>query len=136
MDADTERGVLTTRPVKFKGRYLFVNVDAPKGSLAVEVLDENAKPIEGLSLADCTAISTDSTIEQVIWKSGKDPHGALGLSSVAGRAVRFRFQLSNGRLYSFWVSPDKSGASYGYVAAGGPGYPGPIDTAGRAAYGN
>ena len=130
MDVETERGVLTTRPVRFKGRYLFVNVDAHKGSLAVEVLDENAEPIEGLSLAECTPISTDSTIEQVIWKSGKD------LSSVAGGAVRFRFQLSNGSLYSFWVSPDKSGASYGYVAAGGPGYPGPIDTVGKAAYGN
>jgi hypothetical protein len=37
----------------------------------------------------------------------------------------------NGRLYSFWVSPDASGASYGYVAAGGPGFTGPTDTVGE-----
>ena len=34
-------------------------------------------------------------------------------------------------LYSFWVSPDKSGASYGYVGGGGPGFTGAIDTVGN-----
>jgi hypothetical protein len=33
-------------------------------------------------------------------------------------------------LYSFWVSPDRSGASYGYVAAGGRGFTGSRDTVG------
>jgi hypothetical protein len=47
--------------------------------------------------------------------------------------VRFRFHLNNGSFYSFWVSPDASGASHGYVGAGGPGYPGVVDTVGRAA---
>jgi len=48
--------------------------------------------------------------------------------------VRFRFHLRLGALYSFWVSPDASGASHGYVAAGGPGFTGPTDTVGTAAY--
>jgi len=39
-----------------------------------------------------------------------------------------------GQLYSFWVSPDKSGANYGYVAAGGPGFDGPRDTVGSQKY--
>jgi hypothetical protein len=47
--------------------------------------------------------------------------------------VRFRFHLSNGSLYSFWVSPDDSGASHGYIGAGGPGFTGPTDTAGKSA---
>jgi hypothetical protein len=46
---------------------------------------------------------------------------------IAGRPVRIRFHLSNGSLYAFWVSSDPSGASNGYVAAGGPGYGGGID---------
>ena len=50
------------------------------------------------------------------------------------QAVKFRFHLRNGRLYAFWVSPDASGASHGYVAAGGPGFTGPADTVGAAAY--
>jgi hypothetical protein len=37
-------------------------------------------------------------------------------------------------LYSFWVSPERSGASQGYVAAGGPGFTGARDTVGAAAY--
>jgi hypothetical protein len=45
--------------------------------------------------------------------------------------VRLRFHLSNAQLYSFWVSGDASGASQGYVAAGGPGFTGPKDTTGR-----
>ena len=41
--------------------------------------------------------------------------------------VRFRFQLSRGSLYAFWVSGAADGASGGYVAAGGPGFHTPVD---------
>jgi hypothetical protein len=37
-------------------------------------------------------------------------------------------------LYSFWVSPNESGASMGYVAAGGPGFIEHRDTTGLEAY--
>ena len=40
----------------------------------------------------------------------------------------FRFSLTNGSLYAFWVSRDESGRSDGYVAGGRPGYPGTADT--------
>jgi hypothetical protein len=60
----------------------------------------------------------------VRWKEAED------LSAVAGRPVPFRFTLSKGRLYGFWVGPDASGASRGYVAAGGPLFTGAIDTVG------
>jgi hypothetical protein len=39
MDAGESTGTLTTRPVRFKGKHLFVNVDDPKGELRVEILD-------------------------------------------------------------------------------------------------
>ena len=45
--------------------------------------------------------------------------------------VKFRFHVKGGELYAFWVSPEKSGASHGYVAAGGPGSTGPTDTVGQ-----
>ena len=63
----------------------------------------------------------------MIWKSGAD------LSSLRGKPVRFRFELTNGSLYAFWVSRDENGRSDGYVAGGGPGYTGIIDTVGKAA---
>jgi len=42
--------------------------------------------------------------------------------------VRIRFEVKNGSLYAFWVSPGTNGASQGYVAAGGPEFDGPMDT--------
>jgi mannose-1-phosphate guanylyltransferase len=53
---------------------------------------------------------------------------------LAGKKVKFKFYLTNGSLYSFWVSPDKSGASYGYIAAGGIGFDGYKDTKGVESY--
>jgi len=128
MHAGEEPGLLTTRPVTFKGKYLFVNADAPKGQLQAEVLDHNGQVIEPFALNKCNPIKADTTLQEVTWKGVED------LSAVAGKPVRFRFYLKNGRLYSFWVSPDKSGASYGYVAAGGPGFTGPRDTVGKLVY--
>ena len=54
------------------------------------------------------------------------------LPQVSGQKVKLRFHLRNGRLYAFWVTPDANGASYGYVAAGAPGFTGPRDTTGGA----
>jgi hypothetical protein len=124
MDASGKPGTLTTRPVTFKGKNLFVNVDCPEGELKVEVLDKDGDVIEPFTLANCKPVSVDKTLVQVNWKS-KD------LKGLAGKPVRFRFHLENGSLYSFWVSPDKSGASYGHVGAGGPGFTGPTDTVGK-----
>src|SRR5262249_26257052 len=36
-------GTLTTRPLRFSGRHLFVNVDAAGGALRVEVLDREGR---------------------------------------------------------------------------------------------
>jgi hypothetical protein len=53
--------------------------------------------------------------------------GVPDLSPIAGEPVRFRFHLTNGRLYAFWVAASREGASRGYVAAGGPGFSTPAD---------
>jgi len=127
MDADKKTGTLTTRPLTFKGKYLFVNVDCPEGKLRAEVLDKDGNLIAPFSLANSVPVKADSTLTEMTWKGGKD------LSELAGKPVRFRFHLKNGSLYAFWVSPAKSGASHGYVAAGGPGFTGPTDTVGQSA---
>lgn len=128
MSADRTIGTLTTRPVTFKGNYLFVNVNCPSGQLKVEILDEGYSPIMPFSLENCHPVSVDSTIQQVIWKKAEN------LSQLKNQKVRFRFYLEKGDLFAFWVSPDKSGASMGYNAAGGPGFTGGIDTEGTNAY--
>jgi len=128
MDAGSETQTLTTRLVTFKGKHLFINADCPEGELKCEVLDENNGVIEPFTLNNCESISNDKTFIQVKWQDGKN------LSSLSGKPVRFRFHLKNGSFYSFWVSPDQSGASNGFVGAGGPGFTGPTDTVGESSY--
>jgi hypothetical protein len=128
LDAGREPGTLTTRPVTFHGQHLFVNVDADQGYFKAALLDEEGKAIQPFTLENCTALTADKTLCAVRWKGSDD------LSTLRGRPVRFRFLLQDASLYSFWVSPDRSGASHGYVAAGGPGLSGATDTVGAAAY--
>ena len=123
-----KEGTLTTRPLLFHGKRLFVNVQAKGGEFRAEVLGTDFRPIEPFTRSRCIPVTTDTTIAEVAWKGARD------LSSVAGKPVRFRFYLKNAALYSFWVSTDSSGASHGYVAAGGPGFVGPTDTVGKKAY--
>ena len=127
MGAGEDGGTLTTRPLRFKGKHLFVNVTAPEGELRVEILDERGAVIAPFTRANCAPVAADSVLQPITWEGAKD------LATLAGKTVRFRFHLTRGRLYAFWVSPDASGASHGYVAAGGPGFTGPTDTVGAAA---
>jgi hypothetical protein len=121
MDAEGE-GTLTTRPVRFSGKYLFVNLKADQGELRAEVLDEQGNAITPFTKENCAPVSGDKTLAQVAWK------GADDLSALAGKPVKLRFHLRNGSLYAFWVSSEATGASHGYVAGGGPGFTGPTDT--------
>jgi hypothetical protein len=126
MGAGDKERTLVTRPVTFLGKHLFVNVAAERGELRAEVLDKDNEVITGLRRDNCVPVRGDSTRAAVTWK-GAD------LAKLPGQAVRFRFHLRNGELYAFWVSPEDTGASHGYVAAGGPGLTGPTDTVGNKA---
>lgn len=124
LDADDEGGTLTTRPLVFHGRHLLVNLAAAEGQMRVELLD-----LDGRVLATSKPLmGIDETLARVEWVRASD------LSEWSGQRLRFRFSLRNGALYAFWVTPDESGASHGYVAAGGPGLTGPTDTEGINAY--
>lgn len=117
----TAEGVLTTRPHTFTGSHLFVNTDARGGELRVEVLDEAGNVIAPFSRAACAPISGDGTRVPVRWAKGS-------LAELAGTPVRFRFTLTRGSLFAFWVSPWPTGESRGYPAAGGPEFSGSTDT--------
>lgn len=143
MDAGPEGGVLTTRPVKFNARYMFVNMktNAPHGELRIEILHADGRSIEVTDnktqkrLSPFTKemsnpMSGDQTLMGVSWQNGIQDMGML-----ANRTVRFRFHLKNASLYSFWVGPGQLGRSMGYVAAGGPHFTGSTDTVGNKSYG-
>lgn len=114
MKAMENEGVLTTEKLSFDGKYLFVNVEA--GRLLVELLDERGVPIKGYTKEDCIPMEkVNFTKQRVAWKGQSD------LGKLAAGVIRIRFYLTNGDLYSFWISPWQSGESRGYTAGGGPG---------------
>lgn len=118
MRAGNTEGFLVTEKLSFDGKYFFVNADVRNAdsALAIELLDEAGKPISGFTKEDCLLIKgINSTKQMVTWKGHKD------LSSLEGRAIRVKFYLQQGDLYSFWISPWETGESRGYTAGGGPG---------------
>lgn len=115
-------GELVTRPLRFSGSYLFVNADLADGELRVEVLGRRGEKLAPFTLDACAPVRGSGTRMPVSWNERPT------LADLAGEPVRFRFSLSRGRLYAFWVSPWPTGESRGYVAAGGPGFSGLTDT--------
>lgn len=114
-------GTLTTRPVTFTGGHLFVNADPSGGELRAEVLDRDGAVIAPFTHAACEPIAVDGTRVPVRWVKGS-------LAELAGTPIRFRFTLTRGRLFAFWVSPWPTGESRGFPAAGGPEFSGATDT--------
>lgn len=116
LDAGEKTGVVTTRPIVFSGEHLFVNVNVPNGMLKAEVLYENENVIDGFSKTECIPVVVDSCKVLLKWK-----HRA-SLKNLKGKPVRFRFHLTNGQFYSFWVSKKTTGESNGYLGACSPDY--------------
>ena len=55
----------------------------------------------------------DATKLAVRWQ------GADDLKALAGKPVKFRFTLRRGKFFAFWLSPEPSGVSRGYIAGQG-----------------
>jgi hypothetical protein len=111
-----DRSSVVTRPLTFRGGYLFVNADAA-GELRVEILDARGRLIAPYSAAQCEPVRGDATKHLVRWRP------PARLRELSGETVRFRFVLSRARLFSFWIADSEAGRSRGYAAAGGPEYP-------------
>ena len=92
--------------------------DEPTTALDVTI---QAQILEPFSAKNCYPISEDGTKICVNWK------GSNNLSQLIDKSVSFKFIMTNGSLFSFWMSPDKTGKSKGFLAAGGPGYKNQMD---------
>ena len=99
MDAETTPGTLTTRPVRFSGKHLFVNADVSEGTLRVAVLDSDGQRNRTVHRRKLHSGSRELHPARVNWKK------AANLAPLSGRPVRFRFELSKGAVYSFVVTP-------------------------------
>lgn len=93
-------GTLTTVPIALGDRpgTLFVNADAAKGRLRVQVRDaDTGKVLTGLAFADAEPLTDDGIRQRVSWR-GRGPDG------LAGRTVQLEFQLTNADLFAFEFS--------------------------------
>jgi hypothetical protein len=92
----TSVGVVETKPIRFLGHHLFVNAEASKGSIEVELCDAAGRPLPGLSRKKAKPLTADSLRHRVQWGQVAD------VSAWAGKAVTLRFYLHKGaKLYSY-----------------------------------
>ncbi len=98
LDAGAQAGSVTTRPLTFTGRSLFVNADvAENGWVKAAVLSFDGQPIDRYGLRDAIPLTTDTTRGRMAW------NGVDQLGSPGNDHVRLRFEVQNAKLYSFWV---------------------------------
>ena len=98
IDGGAKEGTLLTKPFTFSGDDLWLNLNAARGSVFVEVLDQELRPLPGFTKAQAITRRTNSVRQPIRWKSGSS------LSSISGKPIRLKFYLSNAELYSFWFS--------------------------------
>jgi len=95
-DAGYGGGQITTPLIRFSGRRLELNVETGGGgSVVVEVLDAEGRPVADHSRADAIAVNGNSVHMPVTWKKGGD------VASLAGQPVRLRFHMQDCKLYAF-----------------------------------
>lgn len=96
MDAGFPGATLTTRPLRFDGKTLRLNLHAAgNGGVRVALLDAAGNQISGFGRSDCDWINVDSIDHAVTWKSGTN------LEALAGKPVRIEFNLRNARLFAY-----------------------------------
>ncbi|MBL7189759.1 MAG: hypothetical protein ISS70_25805 [Phycisphaerae bacterium] len=88
LEAKDEPGTITTKPFKLEGDKLEVNVNAKEGSLLIEVLDEEGRPISRLS-------SKSKRVDKLRLTP------KLKLKKHKGKTVKLKFTLQNAKLYAF-----------------------------------
>lgn len=94
LQAENEEGWALTRPFSFDGERLELNVDA-EGAVRVGILDAEEVEYAGFAADACDPIQADSTHQVVTWGGHSD------VSSLAGRVVRLRFEMSDARVFAF-----------------------------------
>lgn len=115
----TGTGELLTPKLKFTGEHFYVNAKVT-GELRVELLKADGSVIPGFAKADCKPVKGDGVKQKVEW------NGNATLASLKDTNIKVKFYVTDGEIFSFWISPEPTGESHGYTAGGGPG----LDTSG------
>ena len=91
-----KEAILITRPLKFEGNRLVLNIDTEAAGYAqVGFLDENGQPMEGFSVDECLYINGDFIETEVEWL----PNGT-DVSGLQGKTVQIVFRMRGSKLYA------------------------------------
>lgn len=95
LNAPLKGGEVLSKPLIFSGKKLTLNFSSSAaGSIRVELLDAEGKPLPGYALADCDEVFGDSLERTVTWKGKPD------IGQFAGQSVRLRFAMKDADLYA------------------------------------
>ncbi|MHB0874816.1 MAG: glycoside hydrolase family protein [Anaerolineae bacterium] len=98
--AGDEPATMYTRRFTIHSPEVYVNADvAPGGSVRLELLDADARPIPGYGADDCLPVGGDSTAHRVAWRGEPDA------SAIVGKPIRWRLSATRAKVYSVWM-PD------------------------------
>jgi len=94
--AGFEGGTMTTRPIRFEGDTLELNLaTSAAGGLRVELLDATGEPLPGFGLEQSVELIGNEIAREAAWRDDPD------LGGLAGEPVRLRFHLRDADLYSW-----------------------------------
>lgn len=93
LDAGAEEGVVETALLNPRAAYaLEVNADASRGSLFVEVVDQDGKPLPGYTAAEAVRLTEDGIHHHARW---------TGQPLLPAQPFRLRFRFTNASLFSY-----------------------------------
>jgi len=97
---DYDGGVLHSRPLRFAGARLRLNIATSAGGAArVALCGLDDQPIAGHSFDDCDEIYGDQIDRIVTWRGGAD------IAALAGQPIRMQVRLHNADLYALQFGP-------------------------------
>jgi len=94
LEAGSERGLVGTRALYWKGGEAGLNLDAAGGTARVRVVTARNLPVPGYGFDDCAALTEDRTDWTPRWGGGRT------LNDLAGRMVRIEVEMQNAKLYA------------------------------------
>lgn len=95
LHAGYDNGEMITKALMFSGTTLILNYEtSAAGSIAVELLDQNKKPIPGYTIEDCDLIAGNKINRTITWDNKFD------LSSITNKPIHLRVVLQDADLYS------------------------------------
>jgi len=94
LTAGASEATLVTKEFLLEGPDICINANADKGSIMMEVLDNNNQPIPGFTKDEARPITGDELRAKLSWSKKPD------LSALRGRRIKLRLHLKNADLYS------------------------------------